>query len=95
MSSSGGEHRGAAAGQRQVQVQPAAGAVGERLGHERGDHAAFGGDHRQQVAQGDHPVGGGQRVGVLEVLLELAVAVLVVVGVVATSRAGSSPSRSR
>ena len=63
-------------------MQTAAGAVGERLGHEGGDHAAFGGDHRQQVAQRDHPVGGGQRVGELKVLLELAVAVLVVVGVV-------------
>ena len=81
----------AAAGQRQVQVQAAAGAVGERLGHERRDHAALGGDHRQQVAQRDDPVGGGQRVGELEVLLELAVAVLVVVGVVRPARAGSSP----
>ncbi len=78
----GGEHRRAAAGQRQVQVQAAAGLVGERLGHEGRDHAALGGDHRQQVAQRDHAVGGGQRLGELEVLLELAVAVLVVVGVV-------------
>ena len=78
----GGEHRSAAAGERQVQMQSAAGLVGERLRHEGRDHAAFGRDHRQQVAQRDDAVGGGERVGELEVLLELAVAVLVVVGVV-------------
>src|SRR4029077_13713963 len=62
--------------------QTAAGLVGERLRHEGGDHAAFGRDHRKQVAERDHTVGGGECVGELEVLLELAVAVLVVVGVV-------------
>ena len=39
-----------------------------------------------QVAGGDDPVGSGQRVGVGEVLLELAVGVLVVVGVVAPAQ---------
>ena len=63
-------------------MQSAAGLVGERFRHEGRDHAALGRDHRQQVAQRDNAVGGGQRVGVLEVLLELTVAVLVVVGVV-------------
>ena len=63
-------------------MQSAAGLLRERLRHEGGDHAALGRDHRQQIAQRHHPVGGGQRVGELEVLLELAVAVLVVVGVV-------------
>ncbi len=77
------EGRGAVAPQRQVQVQTAAGAVGERLAHEGRGHAALLGHHRQQVPQGDHPVGGGEGVCVGEVLLELTVAVLVVVGVVA------------
>ena len=63
-------------------MQAASRPVGERFGHEGGDHAALGGDHRQQVAQSDDAVGGGQRLGELEVLLELSVAVLVVVGVV-------------
>ena len=72
--------------QREVQVQPRAGPVRERLGHEGRDHAALVGQHVEQVAQRDDPVGGGERVGVLEVLLELPVAVLVVVGVVAPAQ---------
>ena len=66
-----------------MQVQTGTGAFGERLGHERRDHAALGREGGEQVAQGDDAVGGGQGVRVGEVLLELSVAVLVVVGVVA------------
>src|ERR1700754_3894377 len=78
----GGEDGSAAVGQRQVQMQTAAGLVGERLRHEGGDHAAFGRDHRKQVAQRDDTIGGSKCVGELEVLLELTVPVLMVVGVV-------------
>ena len=66
-----------------MKVQTGTGAFGEGLGHEGGDHAALGRERGEQVAQRDHTVGGGQRIGVGEVLLELAVAVFVVVGVVA------------
>ncbi len=62
------------------------GAVGERLRHEGGDHALLRGHGREEVAESDDPVRGGERVGVLEVLLELSVAVLVVVGVVAPAQ---------
>jgi hypothetical protein len=80
------EQCGAVAPQRHVEVQPTARAVVERLRHERGGHPALLGQYREQVPRGDHPVCGGERVGVGEVLLELPIAVLVVVGVVAPAQ---------
>ena len=65
-----------------------AGQVRERLGHERGDQAALLGERFDHVAKEDRAVAGRQRVGVLEVLLELAVGVLVVGGVVVPPQRG-------
>ncbi len=65
-----------------MQVQPGAGEVAERLRHERCREACpvrQGVDH---VPVEDDPIRRGERVGVGEVLLELAVRVLVIVGVV-------------
>jgi hypothetical protein len=64
-------------------VEAAPRALGERLRHERRGHAALLGEHVDQVAQGRHAVGGDEGVRVVEVLLELARRVLVVVRVVA------------
>ena len=69
--------------QAQMGVQPVAGLVGERLGHERGVAAVALGQGVHHQPEQDQPVGGGQGVGVQPVLLVLAVGVLVVVGVVA------------
>ena len=63
-------------------MQAVAGEAGERLGHERRRHAGLVGQRVDHVAEEDDPVGGGQRVVEEEVLLELPVGVLVVVGVV-------------
>ena len=60
----------------------------ERLGHERGDQPALLGERLDHVPEEDRPVTRRQRVGVLEVLLELAVGVLVIVGVVVPAQAG-------
>ena len=65
-----------------VQVQSGTGQVAERLRHEGGGQAGVVRQRVDHVAVEDQPVGAGQRVGVGEVLLELAVRVLVVVGVV-------------
>ena len=65
-----------------MQVQAGAGEVPERLRHEGGGHAGLVRDRVHHVAEEDEPVGGRERVGEGEVLLELAVRVLVVVGVV-------------
>ncbi len=63
-------------------MEPVAGLVGERLGHERGVQPLPTGQRVHHQAQHDEPVGGGECIAVPEVLLELAVGVLVVVGVV-------------
>ena len=63
-------------------MQPGAGEVPERLRHEGGGHARLVRERVHHVAEEDEPVGGRERVGEGEVLLELAVRVLVVVGVV-------------
>ena len=67
-----------AVGQVKVDVQPAAGAVAERLGHVRGDRAVFFGDLRRRHFEERDAVGGRQRVVIGEVHLVLAVGVLVV-----------------
>ena len=69
--------------QRDVQVRAVAGQVRERLRHERRQVAALLRHRVDEVAEEDRPVGGDDRVVVLEVRLELAVRVLVVVRVVA------------
>ena len=61
-----------------MEVAAVAGQVRERLGHERRDQAALLRERLDHVAEEDRPVAGRQRVGEVEVLLELAVAVLVV-----------------
>ena len=61
-----------------VRVQAAASAVGKWLGHMRGDGAVPFGDLRGGHLEEDDAVRGGQRVGVVEVDLELPVGVLVV-----------------
>ena len=63
-------------------MEAVAGEPGERLGHERRRHAGLVGQRVDHVAEEDDPVGGGERVVELEVLLELPVGILVVVGVV-------------
>ncbi len=67
--------------QRHVEVRAAAGTVGEGLGHEGGEVAAPLGEFADHEAEEGEAVGHGQRVGVLEVGLELAVGVLVVEGI--------------
>ena len=64
--------------QAHVEVAAVAGQVRERLGHERRDQPALLGHRLDHVAEEDRAVGGRQRVGELEVLLELPVGVLVV-----------------
>jgi hypothetical protein len=54
-----------------------AGVVGERLGHERRPHPLAEGDLLDQVPEGHHVVGHGQRVGVAQVDLLLAGSALV------------------
>ena len=71
-----------------MEVAAVAGQVRERLGHERGDQAALLGHRLDHVAEEDRAVAGGQRVGEVEVLLELAVGVLVVGGVVVPPERG-------
>ena len=65
-----------------VEVAAVAGEVTERLRHEGRDQPALLGERLDHVAEEDGAVAGGERVGELEVLLELAVRVLVVVRVV-------------
>ena len=69
-----------------MEVQAGAGAVRERLGHERGGHPALLGQDVQDVAERDHPVRRGEGVRVVEVLFELAGGILMVVGVVAPAQ---------
>ena len=71
-----------------MEVAAVAGEVAERLRHERRDHAALLRERLDHVAEEDRPVRGRERVGVVEVLLELAVRVLVVVGVVVPAVVG-------
>ena len=61
-----------------VDVQAAAGAVAERLGHVRRDRPVLLGELRRRHLEEGDAVGGGQGVGVLKVDLELGVGVLVV-----------------
>ncbi len=63
-------------------MQPRARQVPERLRHEGGRHASLVRQRVHHVAEENEPVSGGKCVGVAEVLLELAVRVFVVVGVV-------------
>ena len=63
-------------------MQPGAGQVPERLRHEGRRHARLVRQRVHHVAEENEPVGRGECVGVAEVLLELAVRVFVVVGVV-------------
>ena len=76
-------------------MQAVAGDVAERLGHERRRHAGVVGEHVDHVPEEDRPVGRGDGVGVVEVALELAVAVLVVVGVVAPPELVHVPGQRR
>ena len=69
--------------QRDVEVAAVAGQVAERLRHERGELAALLRHDVDHVAEEDRAVAGDEHVVVLEVRLELAVRVLVVVRVVA------------
>ena len=82
------EHVLAVAPQAHVEVAAVAGQVRERLRHERRDHAPLLGERLDHVAEEHRAVAGRQRVGELEVLLELAVGVLVVGGVVAPAERG-------
>ncbi len=59
-------------------MHAAAGAVGERLGHEGADHAQLVGDFRSRHLEENNLVGAGQAIAVGIVDLELAVGVLVV-----------------
>ena len=65
-----------------MEVAAVAREVCERLRHERRDQAPLLGQRLDHVAEEDRPVAGAERVREIEVLLELAVRVLVVVGVV-------------
>ncbi len=69
---------GFAVGQRHVVVRTAAGAICRRLGHETGKGAMLAGDFVSQQAEEYEAVGHGERVGVLEICLELPVRVFVV-----------------
>ena len=71
-----------------MEVAAVAGQVRERLGHERRDQPALLGQRLDHVAVEHSPVARGERVGVLEVLLELAVGVLVVGRVVVPPEPG-------
>ena len=72
----GRECRFAVAPQRDVQVRGAAGVLGERLRHEAGDLAVLAGHLLGGVLEPGGVVGGLQRVGVDQVRLDLAGAVL-------------------
>ena len=61
-----------------VRVQTAAGAVGEGLGHMRGNRAVFFGNLRAGHLEEDNPIAGRQRVGVIKIDFVLPIAVLVV-----------------
>ncbi len=74
--------------QAHVEVAAVAGEVAERLGHEGRDQAALLGQRLDHVAEEDRAVAGGERVGEVEVLLELAVGVLVVGRVVVPAELG-------
>ena len=78
----GVEHVDPVLPQAHVEVAAVAGQVPERLGHERRDEPALLRERLDHVAEEHGAVAGRQRVGVREVLLELAVGVLVVGGVV-------------
>ena len=82
------EHVLAVLPQAHVEVAAVAGEVAERLRHERRDHPALLGERLDHVAEEDRAVGRGERVGEVEVLLELAVRVLVVGGVVVPAEVG-------
>ena len=69
--------------ERHVEVAAVPGQVAERLGHERRQQAALLGECVDHVAEEDRAVAARECVGVREVLLELTVRVLVVVGIVA------------
>jgi hypothetical protein len=71
-----------------VEVAAVAGEMGERLGHERGDEPPLLSQRLDHVAVEDRPVTRGQGVCELEVLLELAVGVLMVGGVVVPAQLG-------
>ena len=71
-----------------MEVAAVSGEVGERLGHERGDEPPLLGQRLDHVAEEDRPVTRGERVRVLEVLLELPVGVLVIGGVVVPAQVG-------
>ncbi len=59
-------------------MRAAAGAVGERLRHERGDHAVLVGDLACRHLDEGKVVRGLERIGIGEIDFELAVAVLVI-----------------
>ena len=65
-------------GQMKMDVQAAAGAVGERLGHVRDDRSVLLGDLGAQHAEEGDSVGGDERVGVIEIDFVLPVRVLVI-----------------
>ena len=65
-----------------MEVESVPGQIGERLRHERCRHSGLMGDRVDHVPEEDEAVGAREGVGVGEVLLELPVRVLVVVGVV-------------
>ena len=65
-----------------MSVKSAPGEVGKRLRHEGRGESALVGQHVHHVTEEDQPVGRGQGVGVFEVLLELPVGILMIVGVV-------------
>ena len=65
-------------GEMKMRMQAAASAVGKRLGHMRGDSTVFLGDLRSRHLKENDAIGGHQRIGVVEVDLVLAVAILVV-----------------
>ena len=71
-----------------MEVAAVTGQVTERLGHEGGDQAALLSERLDHVAKEDRPVAGREGVGEVEVLLELAVRVLVVGGVVVPAEPG-------
>ena len=69
---------GLGVGERHVEMGAVAGAVGEGLGHHRRDQPLLLGVVLRHHAEEGQPVAGRERVGVLEVELELAVRILVV-----------------
>ena len=77
--------------ERHVEVAAVAGQGRERLRHEGRDPAVLLGERVHHVAEEDRAIAAVERVGVLEVLLELAVRVLVVVRVVAPAELVAVP----